>query len=125
MIHMIYSTGGTISIFLPAISLSNHRQKTKICALDNAVLSRLLINMIMPKSKLLAFSEEDKDGVAFLNWDPLVISAKIMGAVVHGIMSENRSFCHILFKRTLDQLGDFHNYVEPCEIGIRIWKLVF
>lgn len=71
--------------------------ESEIRALDNVVLSCLTVNTIVSDSKLLAFFEEDKDGVVFPKWDPLVKSAKIMGATVHGIMIDNISFCNIIF----------------------------
>lgn len=73
----------------------------------------------MPKTNVLALSEEEKDGVIFSNWDPLVISTRIMESLVHCIMMDNWAFCNIIFKKTLDLLGDFKSYIESCKLGIK------
>lgn len=92
-------------------------------------------NTILPNSNLLAFTEEDNDGVVYPNWDFLVISAKIMGVMVHHIMVDNRAFYNIIlvhrimvdnvafyniiFNKTMEQLGHFTDYIESCELSIR------
>lgn len=119
---MICPTGSTLGGLLLTTSLSNRRKKAEMQSLDNAFLSCLSVNMIKSNSNLLAFFEEDKGGVVFPNWDLLVISTKIMGALVHRIMIDNETFCNIIFIKTLDFLGNFNDYIEPCEIRIRSFR---
>lgn len=116
VIHIIGPSRGTIGDLLPLTFLSNRHRKAKMQALDNVVLSCFPVSTILSDFKLLTISKEDKDRVVFPNWDLLVIAAKIMGVTIYKIMINNSSFCNILFKKRLDQLGDFHSYVEPCEI---------
>lgn len=89
-------------------------------ALDNVHLMYLPVNTVVPKSNLLTFTEEEKEGVVYPSWDPLVISAKIMRELVHHIMVDNGAFYNIIiFKKTLVLLGNFANYIDPCELSIR------
>lgn len=87
-------------------------------AFDNITLSYLPVHTII-KTNVLTFSKEYKGGVVFLNWKPLTISTRIIGPLVHRIMADNGAFCDIIFKKTLDLLGDFNSYIKLCELGIR------
>lgn len=77
------------------------------------------INIIVLKTDLLDFSKKDKGGVVYPNWDPLIICTKIMGVFIHQFMVDNGVFYNIIFKKTLDLLGNFTNYIEPCDLAIR------
>lgn len=76
----------------------------------------LPVNTILPKT---AFTDEDRDGVVYKNWDPSVISSKIMGVLVHHLMVDYGAFCNIIFKKTLDQIGQFTNYIEKYDLIIK------
>lgn len=53
--------------------------------------------------------------MVYPNADPLVIKAKIMGVTVHRLLVDSGAFYNVLFKYTLDKMGNFPDYVEPCE----------
>lgn len=42
-----------------------------------------------------------------------------MGTVVHLLFVDEGTFCNIIFKKTLDQLGDYKDYIQPCEHMVR------
>lgn len=60
--------------------------------------------------------------MVYPNVDTLVITTKIMGLTVHRLLVDNGAFCNILFKSTLDQLGNNADYVEPCEHVVKGYR---
>lgn len=53
--------------------------------------------------------------MVYPNVDLLVIKTKIMGVTVHRLLVDSGALCHILFKKILDELGYFIDYIESCE----------
>lgn len=47
------------------------------------------------------------------------ITARIIEVVVKQLLVDSGAFCNILFKKTLDELGDFVNFVESGEHMVR------
>lgn len=62
----------------------------------------LPINTVAQRTNLLTFSDEDKNEVIYPHNESLVISIKIMGALVHQMLVNNGAFDNILLKNTLD-----------------------
>lgn len=73
-------------------------------AMDNIHQICLPVNIIVQTTNTITFPDEDKDGVIYPNISLLVISAKIMGVIVHRLLMNNGNFCNVLFKDTLDKL---------------------
>lgn len=38
---------------------------------------------------------------------------------VHLLLVDSGTFCNILFKSILDEIGDFADYVDPCEHAVK------
>lgn len=68
------------------------------------------MNTTTQQVNTITFTDED-DGVIYLNIDPLVISAKIMGVLVHHLLINNGA----LFNNMLYYIENFVDYIEPCE----------
>lgn len=89
-VQMISPLGGLVGGVLPSLSLSRRRQKVELRAMANVHQVFLPVNHTAEKTSSLAFSEEDKHGIQFSNNDPIVISAKIMGILVHRLLVDKQ-----------------------------------
>ncbi|KAL8524782.1 hypothetical protein ACS0TY_014407 [Phlomoides rotata] len=57
--------------------------------------------------------------------DPLVINMNIMGTKVHRLLVDTGSYANIIFRTTLDKLGNYERYLEPCNHRIiGFWDIV-
>lgn len=101
----------SVGIFL-SLRLSRRRQNVELHAMSNVHQIFLPVNQATKRTNSLAFLDEDKHGVQFPNNDLIVISMKITVVLVYLLLVDNRSFCNILFKRALDQIRDFKDYIE-------------
>ncbi|KAL8483835.1 hypothetical protein ACS0TY_026502 [Phlomoides rotata] len=62
----------------------------------------------------LKFTADDLKGVLMPHNDPLVISINIMGTKVHRLLVHVGSYANIIFRSTLDKLGNYESYMQPC-----------
>ncbi|KAL8470717.1 hypothetical protein ACS0TY_033329 [Phlomoides rotata] len=60
------------------------------------------------------FTEDDLKGILMPPNDPLVISMNIMGTKVHRLLVDTRSYSNIILRMTLDKLGNYESYLQPC-----------
>lgn len=100
---------------LASISLSNRRMKAELRVMVNTRKMVLPMNIVTQEVNSIQFREQDKAGLVYLNFDPLVIKTNIMGVKVHRLLVDSGAFCNTLFKKTLDEISDFTDYVELCE----------
>lgn len=104
---------------LASTSLSNRYLKAELRELENVRKMVLPVNAVTQDVNQIKFGEQDKAGFFYPIVDPLVIKVNIIGTMVCHLLVDGGAFCNILFKKSLDQLGDFEDYVEPCEHVVR------
>lgn len=83
--------------------------------MENAHRICLPVNITAQEVNSIQFGNQDRGGVVYPNDSPLVIKAKIIGVIVYCLLVDNGAFFNFLIKSTLDELGDFTDYVEPYE----------
>lgn len=96
--------------------------KAELRELVNTMRMVLPINAVAQAAYTIQFGEQDKAGIIYPNIDLLVIKANIIGVTVHRLLGGGGDFCNIFFKKTLDEICDFLDYVEPCEHMVRGWR---
>lgn len=114
VIHTL-SLLGVVGGLLASTTLSKRCQKGKLREMANSVRLCLPVNATTHEANMIRFGEKDKAVMFYLNIDPLVILAKIMGMMVKRLLIDSGAFCNILFKKIFNELDDYHDYVEPSE----------
>ncbi|KAL8488627.1 hypothetical protein ACS0TY_024788 [Phlomoides rotata] len=102
-----YSEGGI------QVSTSKRKIKAVVRDLDH-VDTRVGLPPREAKTYPHMFTENDLNGILMPHNDPLVINMNIMGTKVHRLLVDTRSYANIIFRTTLDKLGNYKSYLEPC-----------
>ncbi|KAL6552673.1 hypothetical protein OROHE_008037 [Orobanche hederae] len=61
----------------------------------------------------------DREGLLCPKEDALVVSTNILGKTVDRILVDNGSFCNIIYKSALDQLGNLTKFIKPFETVLK------
>ncbi|KAL8470422.1 hypothetical protein ACS0TY_033054 [Phlomoides rotata] len=95
------------------VSAAKRKRKAAVRELDHVETGLGL----PPKKALpspLMFTTDNLKGVLMPHNDPLVISMNIMGTKVHRLLVDIGSYANIIFRSTLSKLGNYDNYLQPC-----------
>ncbi|KAL8520824.1 hypothetical protein ACS0TY_011397 [Phlomoides rotata] len=95
-----YSEGGIL------VSVSKRKIKAVVRELDH-VDTRVGLPSREAQTCPLTFTKDDLKGILMPHNDPLVISKNIIGTKVHRLLVDTGSYANIIFRMTLDKLGNY------------------
>ncbi|KAL8524280.1 hypothetical protein ACS0TY_014014 [Phlomoides rotata] len=95
------------------VSVSKRKRKADVRELEHVDTSASLPSK-EAQSSPLTFITDDLKGVLMPHNDPLVINMNIMGTKVHQLLVDTGSYANIIFRTTLDKLGNYESYLQPC-----------
>ncbi|KAL8531186.1 hypothetical protein ACS0TY_007985 [Phlomoides rotata] len=95
------------------VSTSKRKRKVVVRELDH-VDTRVGLPPREVQTYPLTFTDDDLKGILMPHNDPLVISLNIMGTKVHRLLVDTGSYANIIFQTTLDKLGNYESYLQPC-----------
>ncbi|KAL6521411.1 hypothetical protein OROGR_017980 [Orobanche gracilis] len=75
--------------------------------------------MTIGRNITITFSNKDREGIQCPKSDALVISANVLGKIVDRNLVDNGSFCNIIYKTALDQLGNLAKFIKPFDTALR------
>ncbi|KAL6567901.1 hypothetical protein OROGR_001569 [Orobanche gracilis] len=111
-------SGGNLGRLTPVLTLQNKKRKAELWTFE-------VVHMVAaPKTTIgrnvtITFSNKDMEGIRCPKSDALVISANVLGWIVDRILVDNGSFCNIIYKSAMDQLGNLAKFVKPFDTMLR------
>ncbi|KAL6558618.1 hypothetical protein OROMI_018968 [Orobanche minor] len=115
---MLQAGGGSLRGLSPVATSSNKKRKVELQALAG-------VHVVAPpeptisKNVVLSFSNQDREGLLCPKEDALVVSTGILGKTIDRILVDNGSFCNIIYKSALDQLGNLTKFIKPFETVLK------
>ncbi|KAL6570908.1 hypothetical protein OROGR_000458 [Orobanche gracilis] len=111
-------SGGNLGGLTPVSTLSNKKRKAELRAFEGVHMVAAPETTI-GRNIIITLSNKDREGIQCPKSDALVIFANVLGKIVDHILVDTGSFCNIIYKTALDQLGNLAKFIKTFDTALR------